>query len=128
MHRRDAGLVVVGPGRPEHLKGFREVTRFTGPLYADPSLSTFRAAGLAYGWTKTLHPLSILKGLRAFGAGFRQGVRRGNPVQQGGLFVLGPGDRVSYEWRDRFAGDHASMAAVLAALPSPSLPRAREAS
>lgn len=128
MHRRGANLVVVGPGRPEHLKSFREVTRFTGPLYADPSLSTFRAAGLAYGWSKTFHPRSILKGLGAFGAGFRQGVRRGNPVQQGGLFVLGPGDRVSYEWRDRFAGDHTSMGAVFAALPSPSPPQTREAS
>jgi hypothetical protein len=116
MHRRGAALVVVGPGRPEHLKGFREVTRFAGSLYADPSLAAFRAAGLAYGWSKTFHPRSIWQGLRAFAAGFRQGVRRGNPVQQGGLFVLGPGDRVSYAWRDRFAGDHAPLSAVLAAL------------
>src|SRR5258705_5074622 len=128
MHRRGAGLVVVGPGRPEHLKGFREVTRFTGPLYANPSLSTFRAAGLAYGWTKTFDPRSIWKALRAFGAGFRQGVRRGNPVQQGGLFVLRPGDHVRYEGRDRFPGDYAPVDAVVATLPSPSLPRAREAS
>ena len=114
MNRLGAGLIVVGPGKPEHLKGFREVTRFAGPLYADPSLATFRAAGLAYGWSKTFHPRSIWKGLRAFASGFRQGARRGNPVQQGGIFVLGPGDRVRYEWRDRFAGDHAPMSAVLA--------------
>jgi AhpC/TSA antioxidant enzyme len=116
MKRRGASLIVVGPGKPEHLKGFREVTGFAGPLYADPSLASFRAAGLAYGWGKTLHPLTILKGMRAFAAGFRQGARRGNPVQQGGVFVLGPGDRVGYEWRDRFAGDHAPMPGVLAAL------------
>jgi hypothetical protein len=116
MHRRGAGLIVVGPGRPEHLKSFREVTRFAGPLYADPSLASFRAAGLAYGWGKTFHPRSLLKGVRAFAVGFRQGVRRGNPVQQGGVFVLGPGDRVGYEWRDRFAGDNAPLSAVLAAL------------
>jgi len=116
MERRGAGLIVIGPGRPEHLKDFRDVTRFTGPLYADPSLASFRAAGLAYGWGKTFHPLAIVKGIRAFAAGFRQGARRGNPVQQGGVFVLGPGDRVSYEWRDRFAGDHAPMADVLATL------------
>jgi hypothetical protein len=116
MNRRGAGLIVVGPGKPEHLKSFREVTRFAGPLYADPSLASFRAAGLAYGWGKTFHPRSLLKGVRAFAAGFRQGVRRGNPVQQGGVFVLGPGDRVGYEWRDRFAGDHAPLSAVLAAL------------
>jgi hypothetical protein len=107
---------VVGPGKPEHLSGFRDVTGYAGLLYADPSLATFGAAGLAYGWGRTFHPRSMLKGLRAFAAGFRQGARRGNPVQQGGLFVLGPGDRVVYEWRDRFAGDHAPMADVLAAL------------
>ena len=114
---RGAGLIVVGPGRPEHLAGFREVTGYAGPLYADPALATFRAAGLASGWGRTFHPRTLLKGLRAFAAGFRQGARRGNPVQQGGMFVLGPGDRVTYEWRDRFAGDHAPLHAVLAALP-----------
>jgi len=116
MERRGAALVVVGPGRPEHLNGFREVTGYAGPLYADPSLQTFRAAGLAYGWGRTFHPGSFLKGLRAFAKGFRQGARRGNPVQQGGIFVLGPADRVRYEWRDRFAGDHAPMSDVVAAL------------
>ena len=113
---RGAALIVVGPGKPEHLAGFRQVTGYAGPLYADPSLATFGAAGLAYGWGRTFHPLSILRGLRAFAAGFRQGARRGNPVQQGGLFVLGPGVRVRYEWRDRFAGDHAPMSDVAAAL------------
>jgi len=113
---RGAALIVVGPGKPEHLAGFREVTGYAGPLYADPSLATFNAAGLAYGWGRTFHPLSVLRGVRAFAAGFRQGARRGNPVQQGGLFVLGPGDRVRYEWRDRFAGDHAPMSDVVAAL------------
>ena len=113
---RGAALIVVGPGKPEHLAGFREVTSYAGPLYADPSLATFGAAGLAYGWGRTFHPLSVLRGVRAFAAGFRQGARRGNPVQQGGVFVLGPADRVRYEWRDRFAGDHAPMSDVVAAL------------
>ena len=107
---------MVGAARPEHLLYFRKVTGYAGPLYADPSLATFRTAALASGWGRTLHPLSVLKGVRAFADGFRQGARRGNPVQQGGVFVLGPGDRVRYEWRDRFAGDNAPVAAVLAAL------------
>jgi len=92
------------------------VTAYTGALYVDPALSTFRVAGLASGWGRTFHPLSVLRGLSAVAAGFRQGARRGNPVQQGGVFVLGPGDRLGYEWRDRFAGDHAPMADVLSAL------------
>jgi len=58
----------------------------------------------------------MIKGIRAFRSGFRQGARRGNPVQQGGTFVLGPGERSRLEWRDRFAGDHPEMSAVLRAL------------
>ncbi|MEK7839067.1 MAG: hypothetical protein AAB328_13920, partial [candidate division NC10 bacterium] len=49
-------------------------------------------------------------------AGFRQGARRGQVFQQGGTFVLGPGETVRFEWRDRFPGDHPSMEDVRAAL------------
>ena len=115
---RGAEAVVVGCGRPEHIAGFREATGYDGPLFTDPSLRAFRAAGLAHGWTRTFHPRSLLKGIGAFARGFRQGARRGNPVQQGGTFVLGPGERVRFEWRDRFAGDHPEMRDVLAALGS----------
>ena len=111
--------MVVGCGRPEHIAGFRSATGYDGPLFTDPSLRAFEAAGLARGWTRTFHPRSILKGIAAFASGFRQGARRGNPVQQGGTFVLGPGDRVSFEWRDRFAGDHPEVRDVLAALGAP---------
>src|SRR5215831_18722776 len=114
-----AEVVVVGCGEPEHLAGFRLATRFDGELLTDPSLLVFRAARLAYGWRRTLHPRAMLKGISAYANGFRQGARRGNPVQQGGTFVLGPGERVSFEWRDRFAGDHPEMRDVLAALGSP---------
>lgn len=107
---------MIGCGSPEHIRGFREATRYRGHLYTDPSLEIFNAAGLASGWSRTFHPRTLLKGVRAFASGFRQGVRRGNPVQQGGTFVLGPGARTRYEWRDRFAGDHPALGDVLAAL------------
>jgi len=109
-------VVVVGCGLPEHIKAFRGATGYEGSLVTDPSLRSFRAAGLAHGLGRTFHPRSILKGLRAFASGFRQGARRGNPVQQGGTFVLGPGARVRFEWRDRFAGDHPEMRDVLTSL------------
>jgi len=116
IQARGAGLVVVGPARPEHIAGFRRATGYDGPLFVDPSLRAFETAGLASGWDKTIHPLTLVKGFLAFASGFRQGVRQGNPVQQGGTFVLGAGARVRFEWRDRFAGDHPEMGAVLAAL------------
>jgi AhpC/TSA antioxidant enzyme len=124
IRARGGDVVVVGCGRPEHIESVRGATGYEGPLLTDPSLESFRAAGLAYGLGRTFHPRSMLKGLRAFASGFRQGARRGNPVQQGGTFVLGPGARVRFEWRDRFAGDHPDMRDVLAALgvPAPGRP------
>jgi AhpC/TSA antioxidant enzyme len=113
---RGAALAVVGPSRSEHIPAFREATGYGGALYVDPSLDSFREAGLARGWAETFHPLAMVKGVRAFAGGFRQGARRGDPIQQGGTFVLGPGDAARFEWRDRHAGDHPSPSEVVAAL------------
>lgn len=110
---------MVGPARPEHVAGFRAATGYPGPLFVDPGLRTFKTAGLIRGWASTYHPLAVLKGIRAMAQGFRQGARQGDVVQQGGTFVLGPGDRVRYEWRDRFAGDNPDLDEVVAAIPSP---------
>ena len=119
---RGGALVVLGPARPEHIAGFRAATGYDGALFVDPSLGSFREAGLAHGWAETFHPLAVVKGVHAFASGFRQGVRQGDPVQQGGTFVLGPGDAVRFEWRDRHAGDHPDLREVLAALPPPRTP------
>ena len=116
IRSRGAGLAVIGNARPEAIPEFRAVTGYDGPLLVDPSLRAYEAAELAYGVGKTFHPRAILRGMAAFRQGFRQGARRGKPYQQGGTFVLGPADRVRFEWRDRFAGDHPAMAGVLAAL------------
>jgi alkyl-hydroperoxide reductase/thiol specific antioxidant family protein len=116
IEARGARLIVLGSGSPEHLRAFRDATGYRGPLLTDPTLQSFQAAGLASGWRRTFDPRSFVKGIRAFASGFRQGARRGNPVQQGGTFVLGPGPRAGFEWRDRFAGDHPKLDDVLAAL------------
>jgi len=108
--------VIVGPGNPEHLPAFRQVTGYQGPLFTDPSLRTYQTAGLVSGILSVLHPRSLLRYLRAFGGGFRPRGVKGNPAQQGGTFVLGPGERLRFEWRDKFSGDHADPKAVLAAL------------
>jgi hypothetical protein len=110
---------VVAPSKTEHIAGFRESTGYRGALFVDPTLRAFRTAGLVHGRASTYHPLAMLKGVRAMVQGFRQVGRHGDVVQQGGAFVLGPGDRVRYEWRDRYAGDHPDLDDVMGALPSP---------
>src|SRR5258705_1214338 len=117
IERRGGTLVVVGPAKPEHIKGFRDSTGYQGALFVARALRAFRTAGLVHGWASTYHPLSLLKGIGALARGFRQVGRHGDVMQQGGTFVLGPGDRVRYEWRDRYAGDHADLDDVVEALP-----------
>lgn len=119
IERRGGLLVVVAPSKTEHIAGFRESTGYKGALFVDPTLRAFRAAGLVRGRASTYHPLAVLRGIGALAQGFRQVGRYGDIVQQGGTFVLGPGDRVRYEWRDRYAGHHADPEAVVGALPSP---------
>ena len=122
IERRSASPVVVGPSRPEHIAGFRAATGYAGPLFVDPSLRAFRAAGLEHSRGSTYHPLAVLKAMRALAQGHRQTGRQGDIIQQGGTFVLGPGDRVHFEWRDRYAGDHADLDAAVGAIPALAAP------
>ena len=118
IESRGATLVVVGPSKPEHIAAFRQATGYAGLLYVDPSLRAFRTAGLVHGWASTYHPRTVWKAVRALAQGFRQSGRQGDVVQQGGTFVLGPGDRLRYEWRDDFAGDNANLDKVVEAIPT----------
>ena len=118
IERRSATLVVVGPSRPEHIAGFRTATGYAGPLFVDPSLRAFRAAGLEHSRASTYHPLAVLKAVRAVVQGHRQTGRQGDVIQQGGTFVLGPGDHVHFEWRDRYAGNHADLDEAVEAIPA----------
>lgn len=123
IERRSATVVVVGPSRPEHIAGFRTATGYRGPLFVDPSLRAFRAAGLEHSRASTYHPLAVLKAVWALAQGHRQAGRQGDIIQQGGTFVLGPGDRVHFEWRDRYAGDHADLDEAVEAIPTAEAPR-----
>jgi AhpC/TSA antioxidant enzyme len=116
LRARGGELVVVGSGGPEHIVTFRQSIAYEGRLLCDPSLASFQAARLVPGWSRTFDQRAIIKAIRALAGGFRPGVPRGSAVQQGGTFVLGPGPRVRFEWRDRYPGDHPPIGDVLSAL------------
>lgn len=118
IERRGADLVVIASGAPHAIGDFRSITGFAGPLMVDPSLRAYDAAGLVRGLRTILDPRGVARVLAALVRGFLPGAVRGSAVQQGGTFVVGPGDRVHFAWRDRFSGDHAAMRDVLAAIPA----------
>jgi len=114
----DAGirLVAIGSGSPDHADAFVKTNGFTGEIYVSQNLAAYRAFKLVRGLWRTVGPASIYRGIQAMRNGFRQGSTAGDPWQQGGIFLLGPGERLLFEHRDRFAGDHADLSQVLAAI------------
>ena len=115
-----AGLAAIGSGKPAQAREFAESFSFTGDMYVDPSLKTYRAFKLVRGVVRTLGPSSIVRGISAMKEGFRQGKSAGDLWQQGGMFVLGPGskpgDPMLFAHRNQAAGDHADLNQVLAAI------------
>lgn len=117
IERRGASIVVVANGPVSAIEGFRKATGYAGRVLADPASRTYRGAGLVASLGSVLHPLAIVRTVRALLSGAGIGRERGNALQQGGTFVLGPGEVDRLVWRDRFSGDHAPIDRVLAALP-----------
>lgn len=107
------GLVAVGSGKPDQAGEFVKSFSFTGEMYVDPSLKTYKAFNLVRGLWRTLGLSAVKRGLTAMKNGFRQGKSAGDLWQQGGMFVIGPGDRMLFAHRNQGAGDHADLDAVL---------------
>lgn len=113
---RGVEVVVVGNGTPQHAKMFREDDGIPFTLWVDPELQAYRAAGLRRGLTAVFSRRSLGHSVRAMKAGFRQTKTKGDPWQNGGVFVITPQGKTMYEQISAEAGDHAPLADVLAAL------------
>ncbi len=108
-------LVAIGNGSPEQARDFADKFGFTGELFVDEGLQTYKAFGLKRGFWKTLGPASVVRGFKTMGQGFRQGRSAGDLWQQGGIFVIGPGNRILFSHINERAGDQADPKAVLEA-------------
>jgi hypothetical protein len=111
-----AELHVLGNGAPMFIAGFRETTGYPGPVYTDPSLAVFRAAQLKRGLGTFVSVAAAGRTLRALGRGFRQGLTRGDNLQQGGVLVIATDGRVLYHHISESPGDNASVAHIAAGL------------
>jgi peroxiredoxin len=116
IRRRGAELIIVGNGRPEHAIDFRDREHVESPLYVDPELRAYAAAGLRRGLRSSLSAGVFLRAVRAFGEGKRQGATMGDPWQQGGVFIIRPGNQVDFSYISKEAGDHPSAETIIAAL------------
>ncbi len=116
IHGAGAELHVIGNGSPSFIEGFREETRWTGPIYTDPSLAVYQAAELKRGIANTFDPRALGGTIKAFLRGGRQGRMQGDPWQQGGVLVIGRDGSVLLQDVSDRPGDNATGAEIVAAL------------
>ena len=88
-----------------------EVTFFT-----DPDKEAYEALSLVHGVGGVSGLGMLASGVRAWKKGYRQGRTKGDPLQQGGVFLIQKGGGAVFEQRSKTAGDHAEIDAVLESL------------
>ncbi|XP_067678314.1 peroxiredoxin-like 2C [Haliotis asinina] len=114
----DVRLVIIAPSPHNLIKGFKKVTGLNYTVYCDPNYELFKAMGcvesLVFGKVQeSVHVKSgIIMGiLRSTWRAMQQEsrLRNGDVKQQGGSFILGPGDVLHHAHIDQNATDHAKI-------------------
>lgn len=116
IEARGARLFVIGMGSTMFIPEFRQQTGYQGPILIDPERKAYQAAALRRPRLGMFHPGSILAGLSALQAGYRQSAPQGDAAQLGGVFVIAPGNRILLEHTETYAGDTLDPARLLAVL------------
>ena len=116
IHAAGADLYIIGNGTPNFIEGFRDQTKFTGPIYTDPSLAVFKAAQLKRSVMRTLDPRSLGNALKGLRHGQMQGRTQGDAWQQGGVLVVSRQGEVRYHHASERPGDNATAAQIASAL------------
>lgn len=111
-----AELTVIGNGSVKQAAAFAEERDLPFRLLTDPGLRSYKAADLKRSVLSTFRPTLVTSGLRALKGGHRQSSVRGDPIQQGGAFVIAAGGDVLYSQKSDTAGDHVDPEALLAAV------------
>lgn len=111
-----ASLVFVGSGAPAFAADFQRAHAPDCLVLTDPDGASYEAIGAVRGVLPTFSPRVLPNYRRALAAGFRQAETRGDPLQQGGVLVILPPDRIVYRSLSRVPGDHPEPGEVVSAL------------
>ena len=116
VHAASGELVIIGNGSAEQARHFVADYALTTPVLTDPTLRVHRTLGARRGGGG----VRLLRhALRAMRGGFFQWRVLGDPRQHGGLFVVMPGGKITYQYVSEVAGDHPDPEQAMAALEAP---------
>jgi len=115
----DAVLVLIGNGSPAQALAFVREHQLELPglvVLTDPSLETYRAAGLLRSLFATAGPRSLFDLGRALAHGYVQTGVFGDRLQQGGTLILDRSSEVVLHHLNRSLGGHLKAERLVAAL------------
>ena len=116
MHALGATIVAIGNGQPWQASAFRAAAGIPFALFVDPSLRSYRAAGLHRTWVRIFDPRVFVAVWRARRTGARQTQTQGDALQLGGVLVFTASGQLGWRHVGRFPGDHATPEDILRAL------------
>ena len=112
-----AGVVAVGTGGKRYAKAFVEDLQVPFEVLLDEDGSAAEIVGTnTVGLGMAINPKAWLAGARAVKAAGPQGKTGRRPMQLGATLVIAPGDELLYSEFEEYAGDHADLDEIIAAL------------
>jgi peroxiredoxin len=122
-----ARLVAIGNGSVQQANEFAAETNTRATVPTDPDKVSYCTVGMKRTVRSSMNTKTLFHGLAAWRDGFRQTKLAGDPLQQGGVLVLGRGGNELYRYVSEHAGDHPDFRDVLAALVESSTAVSRHA-
>ncbi|XP_024064741.1 peroxiredoxin-like 2C isoform X2 [Terrapene carolina triunguis] len=115
-------LIVIGQSSHHHIKPFCSLTGYPHEIYVDPEREIYKILGMKKGEAATTSVQSPHVKSNLLSGSIRSMWRamtgptfdfQGDPAQQGGTLILGPGSKVHFVHLDKNRLDHAPISTVL---------------
>jgi len=108
-------LVTIGNGNTNFAMKFKEDYPYIGELYTDTKLKSYQAFQLERGIWETFGPNKDTFGMisTVLTGKASMGKVEGDALQQGGTFLIGPGNQVQFAYTNQNTGDHPDIESIL---------------
>ena len=118
IRARGAELYAIGNGTAAHVAWFVEdMAPIDYPVWTDPTLVVYRAAGLKHGLLRTIGPKPTTNYARGLLRGFaNKGGLMGDGQQQGGAMIVRADGTVPFVHVAEVLGEHVDASAMIAAI------------
>ncbi|XP_070194603.1 peroxiredoxin-like 2C isoform X2 [Littorina saxatilis] len=132
LQEAEVRLVVIGPAPFKCIKPFKQLTGYQYTLYCDPDREIYKELGFleknVFGTldqSKHIKSGMVMGVMKSMWRAMKVQEYQGNPNQQGGAFILGPGEEVHFTHLDEANTDHMNINELLveAGVQAVSFPR-----